>query len=626
MGNSLSNCFAGVKKGPGSQPDAARYDDRQSVATYKEALLIDRPRAGSFIPTPRHFSSPVPRNGSTPTTDGPGQLDAIVDDFSLDDCFAEGQMQLDTDAPMKRFMDLDHMDASTGFKRQYSPGKYESEQLLASPGTLPKPMSSDEREAMIRRLPPTATFQMMSKVPKTLLSGPGAAGAEAQDLRRKLCKGSTIVFISAGLPGKRFTFERAAELGVKSVVIDHKDSWSASLVGEGVIAKFLPIDMAQSSEDIFAQALNLIKTLSDDGVTGEADAIASFVELSIPLVARLCESLGLPGHLPSAVDSARDKHQTRACLKAAGLPTPRNILIRSKAEVGAAGKHVGFPAVLKPVSGAASLGVKKVCTMRELEDYYVEVVKELSSLVISSGALIKGDPASTGGVNASANIDLTVLLEQYLDGPEVDVDVVMSEGEWRYAAVSDNGPTMEPYFNETWAVAPSLLPKDQQTALRDLAVSSTKCLGFSAGVFHVECKYTSTGPQLIEVNCRMGGGQVHECNYRTWGVDMVEETLFAALGIPARPMVPKKPLTAVAYCYVNASKSGSVKDLLGLYSLRRRQGVIWAKPLTKLGAQVVGPDTGMPTWLCDLLVEKKEPQEALDYLLSLMKEDPVKVA
>jgi hypothetical protein len=30
---------------------------------------------------------------------------------------------------------------------------------------------------------------------------------------------------------------------------------------------------------------------------------------------------------------------------------------------------------------------------------------------------------------------------------QVDVDVVMSGGEWRYAAVTDNGPTLEPYFN-----------------------------------------------------------------------------------------------------------------------------------------------------------------------------------
>ena len=33
-------------------------------------------------------------------------------------------------------------------------------------------------------------------------------------------------------------------------------------------------------------------------------------------------------------------------------------------------------------------------------------------------------------------------------------------------------------------------------------------MGLKMGVFHVECKYTSRGPRLIEVNCRMGGGPV----------------------------------------------------------------------------------------------------------------------
>ena len=42
------------------------------------------------------------------------------------------------------------------------------------------------------------------------------------------------------------------------------------------------------------------------------------------------------------------------------------------------------------------------------------------------------------------------MLEQYLDGPEVDVDVVLnSEGDVVYGNVTDNWPTIEPYFNET---------------------------------------------------------------------------------------------------------------------------------------------------------------------------------
>eukprot|EP00971_Amphidinium_carterae_P113365 2245994-Amphidinium_carterae.1 len=198
---------------------------------------------------------------------------------------------------------------------------------------------------------------MLTQVPRALLE---SSGREAQDLRRKLMRGATVVFISAGYPGKRFIFERAAELGMKSVIIDHPDSWSKGLVDEGIAAKFVPVDMVLSSSEVYRQCEQFIRHLGEDGSTGTADAIVTFVELAVPLAARLCETFGLPGPRPASVDAARDKHKTRAALKAAGLPTPRNFLITKVEDLHQAGEVVGFPAVLKPVSGAASLGVKKV--------------------------------------------------------------------------------------------------------------------------------------------------------------------------------------------------------------------------------------------------------------------------
>merc|ERR1719149_202151 len=158
--------------------------------------------------------------------------------------------------------------------------------------------------------------------------------------------------------------------------------------------------MTQSSEEVFEQSLAHIRQLGADGLTGPVDGICTFIELSVPLVARLAEALGLPGMRPEAVDSARDKHRTRACLAAAGLPTPRNFLIRGAKDLDAAGSLVGFPAVLKPVSGAASLGVKKVESAEDLKNCFHEITAELSSLVVSSGALIQGDPNSNIGVDA----------------------------------------------------------------------------------------------------------------------------------------------------------------------------------------------------------------------------------
>jgi carnosine synthase len=462
---------------------------------------------------------------------------------------------------------------------------------------------------------------MLANIPSELLS---KMSPEAQMLRRKLAYGSTIVFISAGVPGKRFIFDRAAEMGIKCVVLDHHDSWVKNLVQEGVIAKFLPVDMSQPSEQIFTKATQLIQQLGDDGITGSVDAICTFCELSVPLVSRLCEALGLPGMKPACVDTARNKHATRAALKSAGLPTPRNTLITSEAEIETAAAIVGFPAVLKPVSGAASLGVIKVLSMEDLERRFKETTNELRTLVVSSGALVKGT-ADDSGVDAANAIDMTMLLEQYLDGPEVDIDVVMCNGKWRYAAVTDNGPTQEPYFNETWGVCPSILPKDQQSALKDLAVKSVEAIGFTSGVFHVECKMTSTGPQLIEVNARMGGGPVRECNLRTWGVDLVEETIFLALGIPVRPMVPKQPLEAFAYSLVNAKQSGVLGDAKGVEQIASQEGVR-VKMFCRAGDSVVGPADGLPTWLCELCVAKPTAKEALAYVLKFDAEFPVEIS
>jgi hypothetical protein len=49
---------------------------------------------------------------------------------------------------------------------------------------------------------------------------------EGARLRRHVLRGAVIVFVTAGYSSKRFIFEKAKELGVRSVIIDGPDSWS----------------------------------------------------------------------------------------------------------------------------------------------------------------------------------------------------------------------------------------------------------------------------------------------------------------------------------------------------------------------------------------------------------------
>ena len=100
---------------------------------------------------------------------------------------------------------------------------------------------------------------------------------------------------------------------------------------------------------------------------GELDGVCTFCEMAVPLVSRVAETLGLSGNAPDAVDAARDKHSTRAKMAAAGLPTPRNMLVQQPSDLKAAAEMVKFPAgttslafCLKPHQGVA------VCTTPHL--------------------------------------------------------------------------------------------------------------------------------------------------------------------------------------------------------------------------------------------------------------------
>jgi biotin carboxylase len=494
-------------------------------------------------------------------------------------------------------------------------------------GSLPQGLSLAEKERVFASTPLSPTLNLLNSMPSALVA---SRSVDGKRLRRHVLRGAVIVFITAGYSGKRFVFEKAKELGVRSIVIDGPDSWSKSMVDQGVIEKFIGLDMSDA-ESVFERCLQAILKAKRD--IGELDGVCSFSEMAMPLVARLAEKLGLPGNSPAAVDAARDKFATRTKMAEENLPTPRNFLIQDASQVDEAAAHVGFPAVIKPIYGAASIGVVRVDDIQQLRSSHARVAKELSSARVVAGALeqggnddAEGDGEAGGGVdtngkgNASSWIRTDIMMEEYLDGPEVDVDLVFSEGQAVYGAVSDNWPTVEPYFNETGSNTPSILPGSQQRELLDLAVRSVQALGFVSGVFHVECKYTSRGARLIEVNCRMGGGPVRTMNHLCWGVDLVEEQLLCTAGIPARPPVASAPLMNISEFSVNAMRTGILRDTKFIEKYQGRPDVLYARPIVQAGSKVICVQDGLPTWVCEVMVARPTVEEAIEYVKQIEQE------
>lgn len=467
-------------------------------------------------------------------------------------------------------------------------------------GSLPKGLTPVEREHIAATTPLSPSLNLLNSLPKDQVS---ARTAQGRRLRRNVLRGAVIVFITAGYSGKRFIFERAKELGVRSVLIDGPDSWSRELEESGIVERFIGLDLSDEVT-VFDRVISEIEGVRRS--FGELDGIISFSEIAQPLVSRLTERLGLPGNSSQAVDEARDKHATRKCMAAAGLPTPRNFLITADDQLEEASKTVGYPAVIKPIHGAASLGVVRVNDHEDLVKTYERVKKEMSSVRVHGGIVEQMDSDD----EHEANFKTTLMMEEYLDGPEVDVDIIFSEGQAVYGAVTDNWPTIEPYFNETGSNSPSILPSAQQKELLELSVASVKALGFDMGVFHVECKYTSRGARLIEVNCRMGGGPVRNMNLLVWGVDLVEEGMLLSAGIPSRPPVASQPLTHIAEFSVNAQKTGVLANISFLEKYNSEPNVLYVRPLVDAGAKVVSVTDGMPTWVCEIMVQHPTSTQA----------------
>jgi carnosine synthase len=100
------------------------------------------------------------------------------------------------------------------------------------------------------------------------------------------------------------------------------------------------------------------------------DGVCTFCEVSVEIAALTAELLSLPHPPPDLVKLCRDKHAVREKLNLEGIDIIRHFRIPYEANeivLKAAADAVKFPAVFKPVSGADSIGVKRVDSFRDLK-------------------------------------------------------------------------------------------------------------------------------------------------------------------------------------------------------------------------------------------------------------------
>lgn len=245
-------------------------------------------------------------------------------------------------------------------------------------------------------------------------------------------------------------------------------------------------------------------------------------------VSFVCGKLGLPSHSYEAALNASIKPRMRACFAKAGVPSPDFVSLSKNpsSENGLysaencirAAMTLGFPCVVKPADNMGARG----CRLIRSED---EVVSAAENAVCHSRTE-------------------TVILEQYMDGPEYSIDAIVYDGTLTITGFADRHIFYPPYFIETGHTLPTRAGRREQQELIAAFAAGVKALGLSCGAAKADIKYTAAGPQIGEIAARLSGGYMSGWTFPySSSFDVTEQALLIAAGrCPEKLLAMRKPV------------------------------------------------------------------------------------
>ncbi|KAI1149243.1 hypothetical protein F4825DRAFT_431256 [Nemania diffusa] len=388
-------------------------------------------------------------------------------------------------------------------------------------------------------------LELLEKEVKTRLSFDWVLPTQPTARTVAVVGGRPLYDMERGSYGSRGPFEAAQALGISLIVLDRSGHWLEGERYSYLWQDFIAIDVSDDTAlpMLIAEALKGRKL----------DGIITFSDEFVIATAKAAESLPLPTEPVQAILQAHYKDGTRDALHSSGIRTVRvggseQLQEPSKVEELRA---LEYPLIVKPCRGGASRGVRKARNPSDLQSAIQKTER---------------DGLSKHGV----------LIEEYIDGPEVDANFVLWDGEVLFCEISDDFPcpgdlpdaTTDDDFAETYMVLPSSLPTKELEILKSSLHQSLLELGFRSGVFHVEARVKNSSMRyketdgildlvdtpsgvteepdafLIEVNARPPGLTGVYSTLYTYGVDYCALQFLRVLGDRERFAALCKPFAS----------------------------------------------------------------------------------
>lgn len=332
---------------------------------------------------------------------------------------------------------------------------------------------------------------------------------------------------------------------------------AAELGVDVVVASDVPMPTGLSGSD------HLVVDVNDPAATTAAivqfdattpvDAVLGVDDRSVVAAAMAAATLGLPHAPPDAVRAARDKLVMRRRLDAGEVPQPDFLAVDpdDEAEILLAGTSIGYPCVVKPTTLSTSLGVIRA--------------DDATSLVAAARRTAAIDR------NAGSEPGRPLLVERFVDGPEVAVEATLTGGDLQVIAVFDKPDPLDgPYFEETIYVTPSRLGERDQNAVTTTTAAACRALGLDHGPIHAELRVTGGRAQVIEIAPRTIGGLCGQTVAAATGRRLESVVLANALGLAVPPPGRRR---AAGVLMVPAPQAGRLIAVQGVDAARGVPGV-----------------------------------------------------
>jgi biotin carboxylase len=276
------------------------------------------------------------------------------------------------------------------------------------------------------------------------------------------------------------------------------------------------------------------------------DRVLANWEVMVMTAARLRERFGVPGMSVNAVNGFRDKQLMKDRVAAAGLRVPRSVRVRTATDAREGAAMMGYPLVLKPISGAGSADTYEVRSDQELE-------------------------AALGRMHHVVEASL----EEFIEGEEFTFDTVCINGKPAFANVAQYLPKPLVARTNEW-ISPVIVTVRElaQPVLAQgirLGEQVLGALGMGDGFTHMEWFRKPNGEVVFgEIGCRPGGAHlVDQMNY-TCDIDLFREWARAVCWNTFE--APTRRKYNVAIIFKRAKGQGRISRITGLTEFMHAYG------------------------------------------------------